>query len=293
VCGSDGPLTFEATVNGIAIYLDNFAIISLAKGDSALRQRFVDVVHAGAELLFSITNGAEITGPQGASSQAIKEFLDELGPHWYPVEHNVYEVMKREQAGWLPSKCCLAEDLLHAFFNNRTFDYSPGSGKIIDLSGNFFRLGAFVEWLSPQRDYFLSQARQFDENLKKGIANLRAMDKKRPGWLDRAIPPPSFDKQKAATFAQACLMRQLVSDRGYQVKKGDGWDFCHAIMASAFSNFATLDQQWKRRVESFPKPNTVLRLYYEPELNGMVADIEAALAQLKTTRLGRSAGGSI
>jgi hypothetical protein len=41
VGGSDGGPNFEASVGGIAIYLDNFAIKTLAKGDPALRGRFV------------------------------------------------------------------------------------------------------------------------------------------------------------------------------------------------------------------------------------------------------------
>jgi hypothetical protein len=80
--------TFEASVNGIPIYLDNFAIIALAKGDISLRQRFVSALHNGADLLFSIANGIEISGAQGASALAIKTFLDELGRHWYPVDFN-------------------------------------------------------------------------------------------------------------------------------------------------------------------------------------------------------------
>jgi hypothetical protein len=79
-------------------------------------------------------------------------------------------------------------------------------------------------------------------------------------------------------------MRGLISDSGYQMKKGDGIDFCHAVMASAFANFATLDKQWKRRVESLPQPNRGTRIYYEPELGAMVDDIESALVQLKASR---------
>jgi hypothetical protein len=56
------------------------------------------------------------------------------------------------------------------------------------------------------------------------------------------------------------------------LKKGDGSDFCHAVMASAFATAATLDKHWKRRVEGLPKPNQLARIYYQPELDKMVAD---------------------
>jgi hypothetical protein len=49
---SDGELTFESSVRGIAIYLDMFALKSFAKGDATLRQRFVAAINNGADLLF-------------------------------------------------------------------------------------------------------------------------------------------------------------------------------------------------------------------------------------------------
>lgn len=234
----------------------------------------------GADLLFSIANAVEISGSLGSSSQAIKAFLDELGPNWYPLEMSPDEVMKREAAGLLPSKCCLADDLLRAFFRNRTSEHVPGSGMVIDLSGRFFQLGQFVDWLAPQRDHFLSQCKIFDGLLVEKVPLLRAKHKQNPGWLDRVIPQPQFHPSRAATFAYQCFMRDLICDRAYQVRKGDGMDFCHAVMATAFATFATLDKQWKRRVESLPRPNRIPRIYYEPELRAMIADIESGMGQL-------------
>jgi hypothetical protein len=48
------PLTFNASVSGLAIYLDNFSLIALAKGDPLRRQRFVDAVHTGATSCFQL-----------------------------------------------------------------------------------------------------------------------------------------------------------------------------------------------------------------------------------------------
>jgi hypothetical protein len=281
VCGSGGAPTLESTVNGIPIYLDHFAIKVLAKGKPSLRQRFVAALHNGADLLFSIANGVEISGAKEDSALVIKAFLDELGPHWYPVDFNPQLVMEREKAGWDPSRCCFAEDLLRAFFADRTSEDRPGSGKVIDLSEQFFRLGLFVDWLRPQRDHLLGQSRVFDTALSTGISKLRRKRKHAPGWLDHVIPAPQFHPRMAATFAFNCLMRELISDSGFQLKKGDGMDFCHAVMGSSFAVFATLDKQWKRRVENFPTPNQAARIYYEPEIGTMVADIEAALEQRK------------
>jgi len=284
VCGSDGRPSFEASVGGVAIYLDNFAIKTLAKGDPALRGRFVAALNDGADLLFSVANAAEISGPQGASSVAIKEFLDELGAHWYPVELVLDTVMKREAAGHPPGRCCFSEELLHAYFLTRIGDHSLGSGKIIDLSEGFFRLGAFVDWLAPQRSWFLDKGREFDTDVKDKIRLLRARLKRDPRFLDSALPQPQFEPLRAATFVHGCLMRDLICDSGFQIRDGDGIDFHHAVIASAFANFSALDKQWKRRVENLPKPNLLSRIYYQHELKAMVADIEAALGQLRAAR---------
>jgi hypothetical protein len=81
--GSGGALlTFHASVEGVAIYLDNFALIRLEK-DPPARKRFLNAVYTGAaDLLLSLTNVAELTGPQGGSALVVRDFLDELGPHW-------------------------------------------------------------------------------------------------------------------------------------------------------------------------------------------------------------------
>ena len=98
------------------------------------------------------------------------------------------------------------------------------------------------------------------------------------------MPEQKFNPSRATAFLCYNLMRDLIADSGFQIKKGDGLDFFHAVIAGAFSTFATLDKQWKRRVENLPKPNRLPRIYYEPELGTMMNDIEAALMQLKASR---------
>jgi len=55
-------------------------------------------------------------------------------------------------------------------------------------------------------------------------------------------------------------------------------------MASAYANFAALDKHWKRRIANLPKPNSLARIYYEPELALMIADVESGLLQLKSLK---------
>jgi hypothetical protein len=59
----DGPfLTVTASVSGPVVYLDNWAIYDLAEGDPHRRKRFIEAM-LGMDLLFSVTNAAELSGP--------------------------------------------------------------------------------------------------------------------------------------------------------------------------------------------------------------------------------------
>lgn len=267
----DGPpFTFNATVSGLAVYLDNWAVIDLAKGDPSRRRRFVDAVCTGGDLLFSSANAAELTGPQGKSFDAVRSFLDQLGPHWVPVELNPFKVVERELNGAGRGESCISPDFMNAYFRDRTTGYSPGSGKVIDLSQDFFRLGAVLDWVA-QSDKIRKQLAEFDEVLKKAIREARER---------KPMPALPFTPFKPATFTCGNLLRTLIVEaNAYQVKKGDGLDFCHAVIGSAFASVATLDKHWKRRVENLPKPNRLAHIYSGLELDSMVTYIEFSLKQ--------------
>ena len=94
--------------------------------------------------------------------------------------------------------------------------------------------------------------------------------------LNRSKGPASF-----AWFNLTKIL--IIESKSHQVKKGDGIDFCHAVMGSAFAKFAALDNNWKRRVEALPKPNGLARIYGPQELDQMVTDIELALKHLAAT----------
>jgi hypothetical protein len=265
----DGPpLTFTAIVSGFAVYLDNWAVNDLAEGDPSRRKRFVDGLCAGGDLIFSVANAAELSGPQGESIETVRTFLDEIGPHWFPVELDVFEVMERERMRKKPDESSISIDFMHAYFRARTNNCKPGSGNVIDLSKDFFSLGAVLDWVGPQRDSIRETSAKFDEVLGKAILDARIKHKQKP------IPDSPFDAAKRATFASINLVKILVLESN-QMKKGDGLDFCHAVMGSAFASFATLDKNWKRRITSLPKPNGLAHIYGPLELDQMVTDMES------------------
>lgn len=274
-----GELNLGASVGGTAVYLDNFAISALATGDATLRRRFAAAVNNGADLIFSVAHAIELP-----NSVAVKAFLDELGDRWYPIEMVIQKVLDREDAGQPADRCCFDEDLLKAYFANSTSGYVPGSQKVIDLSTGAFRLGAFIDWLEPRRQGHIALCRALDDVLNDGIDRLRAKAKRHPTWLDAVLPQFPFNPSRRVRFAYVNFLRALILDRGYQLKKGDGIDFGHAVMASALASYATLDKGWKRRVENLPKPNKVPRIFYEPEIPEMITAIEAQVAHINNLR---------
>lgn len=201
------PLSFNATVNGLPIYLDNHSIIALAKGDARRRQRFIDALHDGADLMFSITNAVELAGPQGYSSDRVKDFLDQVGPRWFPVELDTTPILDREAKGQGWGDVCVSTDFVKAYFNDRACEASPGSGKLIVLSDDFFRLSHLLDWLAPHRKTLRERAEALDGALIANVAKARAQCDEDPELLDRAFPVIQFSPAQAATFVQGNLIQ--------------------------------------------------------------------------------------
>ncbi len=158
----DGPpVRFKFTVSGLAIYLDNFALIGLAKNDPLRRDRFMSVLHKGADLLFSVSNAVELTGPQGKSLEAVRSFLDDVGPHWFPVELDATEVVNRELVGTPSPASFMCKRFVQDYFAFQIAQCEPNTGRIISLSQDALGLGPLLDWVVPQR-----------ESIRKGSADL-------------------------------------------------------------------------------------------------------------------------
>ena len=130
------PLTFNVTVSGLAIYLDTCALIHLAERDTALGRRFIALFRSRVDLLFSVTNAAELAGSQGASFEAVKAFLNQVGPHWFPVELDAFEVVKRERNGARLGEACLSQQFLKDYFVRQAANCLPNSGSLIDIAAS-------------------------------------------------------------------------------------------------------------------------------------------------------------
>ncbi len=277
----NGKLDLFISIAGPAVYLDNFAIKELAKGDPSRRQRFLAAMNRGGELLFSVANAAELTGFQGGSFSNVRSFLEEIGPRWFPVELNPHDVVTRELSGKKPDESCFSDKFMRDYMG-----YRAGNKPLEqNISTDFFRLGPIMDWLAPQRDSIARGKADLDEKLIKIIKEHRAKYDADPQWLDRAFRRLTADQAPRATFVYNNLIRTLILEtKSYQLKRNDGIDFCHAVIASAFTSFATLDKSWKRRIDNLPKPNKLACIYYAQELDQMVDDINSSLDRIAFNR---------
>jgi hypothetical protein len=275
---------FTVTVSGLAVYLDTWAVIELAKHNPLRRRRFVEALRTGdADLVFSVANAVELTGPQGDSRDAVRVFLDDIGSHWFPVELNVTEVVLREQHSADPAKNCVSEQFFMDHCAHRMRDYTPGSGKVIDAS-ELYGLGTVVDWVHAERDSIRRGIEDLDATLVDRINGHFAKSEADRLWLDQAFPVWPFIPSQPATFMFVNLVRTLILEaKSHRLKTGDGLDFSHAVMGSAFANFVALDKHWKRRVERLPE-NRLARVYDRVQLDQMVTDIELTLKQRGTLR---------
>lgn len=263
-----------AETRGYSVYLDNDSLIELAKRCPVRRQRFVNALRGKATLLFSWASAVEIAGPQGDSAEAVRAFLDSIGPDWVPLESNAWEVARREEAG-LTSGVAVSEHFLKAYFEGRSSEPPPGG--FLDLSSEtFFRLGAVLDWVQEIRDKVQSHRDQLDEALRQRLVHLRTEYNRDRALLDWHLPSLPFETQRPATFVLVHLQRLLVQElNAYKFMPHDGLDFCHAVMATAYGSLVTLDKHWKRRVQSLPYASRLARVYYRPELDHLVDDLES------------------
>lgn len=276
----------HVSANGLVVFLDNFAIKELAKGNPARRKRFIAALDRGVEVMFSIANAAELSGPQDKSFDNMRAFVDEIGPHWFPVELDPHICIDRERKLNDLAACCFSESLLKVFAATYIKKFNINIADLPRvLPADFFRLGLFMDWLAPQRQEIIESKKLFDTKLKNQIVEHRAKYENDPLWLELKFPELPFKSNCPATFTYVNLVRLLILESKSRVlMPNDGIDFSQAVIASAYASMATLDKHWKRRVMMLPRPNQLARIYYAQELDQMVRDIEGHLDNLALQR---------
>lgn len=286
----DDQYRLTGLARGIAVYLDNFAIIRIAQESRERGDRFLNCLSDEcADLLFSVANSIDLVG----SNKTVKAFLKQIANHWFPVDLSVNEVCKREEQGLTGADTFSAMDFARTVFAAQV-QPDLASGEITHISADLFAPDKFIEWLELHKDRIWKDRNALDESLFRKVKEYRSRQKLDPSWVERSFPEfARFRRDKPAMFAYENIIRGFVVDRGTQPKKGDGLDLSHAVLGSAFASFAALDGQWKKRVESLPKPNELARIYCEPELDQMVSDIERECKKIRKLRARGLLGGTV
>jgi len=265
-------LKADVSIEGVSVFLDQFALHRLAMGDGSRPTRFTQAMRTGGDLIFSVSNAVELAGLKGKSFDGVKEFLKDLGANWFPIEMDPKEVSDREVSGLNRADSFASKKFVSDFTQDRILKQPKGE---VILSERFFDLSWVMDWLSAQRDSVIEGKKELDEALRERVLALRVKFETDANWLDTGFPAMPYNTQIPCTFAYAHVMRKLILEaKSYHLKKGDGIDFCQAVLASSIATIATLDKHWKRRIEELPKPNGLAHIYYDSELDTMVEDFE-------------------
>ena len=222
--GTDGLPVIIAKLEGVAVYLDNWAIIELANGDAKLRERFVTALKACGSLLFSFTNSIELGEAEGEPANRVRTFLDEIGAHWIPIELNPWTVMDREVGSQTQPTPCISMLFIEAFVKDRMYEQSPEGSRVVDLSPeSFFKLTSVMKWANAKKEGTRKGTDEIDQALIKRVADDYVRYGKDPWHLDNAIPNERYSKEMPTRFALLQLLRLLVGEsKQFTLKKGDG-----------------------------------------------------------------------
>jgi len=275
---SENGLHLRCETRGIAVYLDNFAFIELALYKPALGKRFIGAIRSGADVLFSVTNLVELGELQGNSLEKMRSFLADIGNHWFPVELNALEIVQREKDGW-GEKSFVSQQFIKDYFAFKTQQIQDRASSLVVVPGaQAFSLEGVLDWATPQRDSLKKGKAQMDAALKKLVQESRKRHEQDPNWLDTRFPMLPFDRSFRGSFVCGRLLRCLILEaKKHPLKRNDGMDLSHAVVAAGFSSAGTLDADWKRRIESIPGPHQLAPIYTSAQLDDFVLQTERSV----------------
>jgi hypothetical protein len=247
-----------------AIYLDHDSLTDIAR-TPARRQRFLDIWARKGELLFSFVNALDLAGPQGDTTRYIRDLLQDLGPHWIPLDMNPWKVVRKEK-GEEPSigSASVSEAFLRPYF--------------LELRDEVTNVGRVVDLIQNDRQNTLADALQLKTAADQMVQTFRAEFIRDEASLERNLPATAYDPARPTTFMLRQLERLVTREaRSHTWKPNDGLDFMHAAIASGASDLLLLDRQWKRRVLEVAPPKTYPWVFYRYELDDFLAAFDACV----------------
>ncbi len=247
--------TVDAIPRPPLIYLDHWALRHISD-DSFSRKRVGEVFQKKGTLLFSWTNVLEVAANSGASLNAIQSFLSEIEKHWFPIEFNAFEVIRREKR-FRPdnNNPCLASGFLEAYYPHIS-DRPLSLSTVCDLT---------------QDSAFKPAYRQKMEDMEKEI--LKTFYFWRSEKLKKGGVPEYFDPNRPTIFVVE-RFRKLLQKETFNIEKNDAIDFLHAAVPIAYGDFVLLDKHWADLARKLKFPSDCVKVYSPNRVEQFLEDLE-------------------
>ena len=243
-----------AEIRRPSIYLDHWALRRLSS-DESFRERCIECFKKYGTLLFSWANVLEVAANSGTSLKAIQFFLSEIGEHWFPVEFNPFEVIRREKAFTHGnSNPCFASGFLEAYYPH-TSDGSLSLRTVCDLT---------------QDSTFNPAYRQEMESLQKEILKTFRFwrsEKLKSGDISHFDP-------NCPTIYVVDGFRRLIQKETFKIGDNDAIDFLHSTVPVAYSEFVLLDRRWADLAGKLKLPLACVRVYSPRQVERFLEDLE-------------------
>lgn len=207
-------------------------------------------------LLFSWTNVLEVSENSGASLTAIQSFLSEIGEHWFPVEFNPVEVIRREK-GLISgnSHPCFASGFLKAYYPQ--------------ISEGPLSLSAVCDLI--QDNEINSACRQNLKHVKEEVRKTLI------GW--RSEDPKSVNVSKhfdpnCPTLFMVEGFRKLIQKEIFNIDENDAIDLLHATVPIAYGDFVLLDRHWADLAGKLKLPSDCVKVYSPKHVEEFLENLE-------------------
>ena len=246
--------TVVAEIRRPSIYLDHWALRCLSS-DSSFRKRFIECFKKYGTLLFSWTNVLEVAANSGASLNAIQSFLSEIEKHWFPIEFNAFEVIRREKR-FRPgnNNPCLASGFLEAYYPHIS-DGPLSLSTVCDMTRDSAFKPAYRQGFKDLKKEIVETFRFWrSEKLKNGGAQ-------------------HFDPNCPTMYVVEGF-RQLIQKETFNIDENDALDFLHAAAPIAYGDFVLLDKHWADLARKLKLPFDCVKVYSPKDVEKFLEDLE-------------------
>lgn len=259
---------FEVWAERPCIYLDHWALRRLSE-NATLGDRFLVAFKHRGTVMFSLMNVAEIARDASQQrAQQIRDFLAQLGLHWFPMTIDPFRIINAEETGKVPDglpPCASVGFWTDPQFAARLVTGPLSLAHVVDLT------------FGPGGDDLREETDRGTARLRQGIQELRDEHARNPKELDNKYPLLKFDALKPMRGIYNGLARYTITDT-FTLNDNHARDLFHAVASVHCADMITLDAHWAGQVRKLKLPANFVRVYSGAELDQFLADFEAAPA---------------